>query len=674
MRVVEDFPHQVTHIEHTWIPLPDGSRLAARIWVPADAEQHPVPALVEYIPYRKRDMTRRRDDINHPWLAGQGYACVRIDLRGSGESDGVLRDQYLEQEQQDGVDAIAWIAKQSWCDGRVGMFGISWGGFNALQIAARRPPALRAIVTACSTDDLYRDNMHYMGGCLLSDNLSEATTMLAFNSCPPDPELVGEAWRERWLERLRESGLWLDIWLRHQRRDDFWKPGSVCEDYARIDVPVLVVSGWADGFTNAVFRLLRHLEVPCRGLIGPWSHKYPHLGVPGPAIGFLQELRRWFDRWLRDADSGVEDDPPLRVWMQQSMPPETRYAERPGRWVAEPAWPSPRIREDPWQLATHGMLVPAGDDPGDREESIASPLTVGLFAGKWCSYASTPDLPADQRLEDGGALVFETPELAEDVELLGRPALRLQLASDRPQAMVAARMSDVRPDGKVTRVTYGLLNLTHRDGHAQPRAVEPGRFRDYLLRLNGIAQRFPAGHRIRLSLSSSYWPLAWPSPRPTHLRLRLRDSLLHLPVRPPDPADDLLRPFEEPEGAVPTEEKALQAEEANWLVHYDLASGRATLDVQRHAGAKRIRPIDLVVRRETREWYSSQGDDPTTARGETRTVRAFERGDWRTRIESRTLLTCDDRHFDLHAQVDAWEDERRVFAETWQSEIERDQV
>jgi putative CocE/NonD family hydrolase len=674
MRIVETLPAQITVHEHIWIPLPDGQRLAARIWLPADAEARPVPAILEYIPYRKRDLTRGRDDMNHPYLAAHGYACLRVDLRGSGESDGVLRDQYLEQEQQDGEEVIAWIAAQSWCDGTVGMFGVSWGGFAALQVAARRPPALQAVVSVCATDDLYIDNMHYMGGCLLGDNLSEATTMFAFNACPPDPQLVGARWRDLWLERLAGSGMWLDIWLRHQRRDTFWKPGSISEDYAAIQCPVLAVSGWADGFSNAVFRLLQHLEVPCQGLIGPWNHRYPHLGEPGPAIGFLQETLRWFDHWLKGRATGLEQEPGLRVWMQDTAPPQTMYKQRPGRWVAERGWPSPRIEQQDWFL-TQGCLRRGAPADGDRRTlRLRSPLTTGLFAGKWCSYPATPDLPADQRLEDGGALVFETDDLDRPLEILGSAVCELELSSDRPLAMIAARLSDVRPDGSVTRVTYGLFNLTHRHGHEQPQALEPGRVERIQVVLNGVAQRFPAGHRIRLALSTSYWPLAWPSPEPVELGLRIGHSRLQLPVRAPDPADAMLRPFAEPEAAPPTPIEVLQEKGASWQVHHDLATGTSTLDVVRDDGRARVLPIDLIWQRQTLEWYSSTHDDPLSARGETRTDWSFSRGDWLARTRTRTVLTCDRTHFRLYAELDAFEHDQRVYAQTWDERIPRDLV
>ena len=458
MKVIKDFPHEVMEEANVAIPLPDGVQLAARIWRPKESEGTPVPAILEYIPYRKRFGTVARDEITHPYLAGHGYACVRVDLRGSGESGGVLEDEYLQQELDDGVEIIRWIAEQPWCDGNVGMMGISWGGFNGLQIAALRPPALKAIITLCSTDDRYADDIHHMGGCLLGDNLSWASVMFAYNSMPPDPALVGERWREMWMKRLEGSGLWLEKWLGHQRRDDYWKHGSVIEDYGAIECPVYAVSGWADGYSNAVFRLLANLDVPRKGLIGPWSHRYPHFGVPGPAIGFLQDMLRWWDRWLKGVETGIMDEPMLRVWMQDSVPPTTSYEYRPGRWVGEPVWPSPHISEQSYKLAPT-RLVPEQETTADSDDiavSIQSPLTVGLFAGKWCSYAAGPDLAHDQREEDGGALVFESAPLSEPLEILGATLVELEIEADRPVAMVAARLSDVRPNDEATRVTYGL--------------------------------------------------------------------------------------------------------------------------------------------------------------------------------------------------------------------------
>ncbi len=673
MHIVDTLPYPVRTIEHVWIPMTDGVRLAARLWLPEGAARAPVPAILEYIPYRRRDSTRARDDTLHGYFAGHGYACVRVDLRGSGDSEGILEDEYLPQELEDGATTIDWISQQPWCDGDVGMIGISWGGFNGLQIAALRPAALRAVVSVCSTDDRYADDVHHMGGCLLGDNLSWASTMLAYNSLPPDPEIVGEPWREMWLQRLRGSGLWLAKWLTHQRRDAYWCHGSICEDWGAVECPVMAVSGWADGYSNAVFRLLAHLRGPRLGLIGPWSHKYPHQGVPGPAIGFLQECLRWWDQWLRGIETGIMREPVLRAWMQHSVPPTTFYATRPGHWVGESSWPSSRIRTQPYTLVWPGLLDASGATAAGQPMDVQSPLSVGLFAGKWCSYAATPDLPHDQREEDGGALVFTTLPLSEPLEILGAPQIELNLRVNRPVAMVAARLSDVLPDDQVTRVTYGLLNLTHRDGSAEPTPMAPGRWYRVCITLNHIAQRFPTGHRLRLSLSTSYWPLAWPPPEPVRLAVETGTSRLLLPVRPPRIGDGDIA-FAEAEGAQATQRRQLTTPHHNWRVIRDLATDESTLEIINDDGTVCFPEIDLELERKAFEWYRYRGAEHNSARGETLWERGLRRGPWSVRTISRTLLTSTPTHFSIHAQLDAFEGERRVFAETWNEDIARDLV
>jgi uncharacterized protein len=677
VKIVDRFPHQVPDAELISVPLADGTRLAGRVWRPETSDSHPVPAILEFIPYRQRDLTAVRDSIHHPYFAGHGYAGVRVDLRGSGDSEGVLTDEYLEQELRDAEDVLSWIAAQPWCDGRTGMMGISWGGFNALQVAARRPPSLRAVVTVCSSDDRYADDVHYMGGCLLTDNLSWASTMFAYNACPPDPEVVGDRWRKMWHERLQGSGLWLEEWLRHQRRDAYWRHGSICEDYSAVRCPVLAVSGWADGYSNSVFRLLSALDVPRKGLVGPWSHKFPHLGRPGPAIGFLQELVRWWDRWLCDVDNDVMDGPMLRIWMQESVPPSTAYDERPGRWVGEARWPSPRLRAIAHPLGDHRILPAERDRPADVPErlTVQSPLSVGQFAGKWCSYNAPPDLPYDQREEDGGSLVFDGEIRTERMEILGAPVVDLMFAVDQPVAMIAARLSDVSPDGRATRISYGLLNLTHRDGHDRPEPLEPGKRYRVRVMLNAMAQAIPPGHRLRLALSTSYWPLAWPPPKPVRLTVFPRASALELPMRPDTGDGELPVPsLGEPEGARPLATTQVTPGRHRWTVTRDLVGYESVLEVVNDLGVVRINDIDLEVTRRADERYSCVADDVDSVRGETTWSMGFARGEWRVETVTRTVLTSTPTDFRLYAQLDAYEGAERVHAQSWRRTVPRDHV
>ncbi len=677
MRYVTNLPYATKEEEHVSIPMPDGVQLSARVWRPTSSDNEPVPAVLEYIPYRKRDLTSVRDSIHHPYIAGHGYACVRVDVRGTGDSEGVLKDEYLEQEQADAEAVLGWLAEQPWCDGTTGMMGISWGAFAALQVAARRPPSLRAIVIASFTDDRHADDMHYMGGAMLSDNLAEAGTMFAYATCPPDPAVVGDRWRDMWHERLDNTGPWVLPWLRHQRRDDYWRHASVSENYQDVQCPVLASSGWADGYSNAVTRLLGNLDVPRKGLIGPWSHKFPHLGEPGPAIGYLQEVVRWWDHWLKGVDNGVMDGPMLQTWMQDSVPPSTSYEERPGRWVAEPTWPSPQIHPVTYPLTRHRIGSPgegraAGEGDG-AAMTVRSPLSVGQFAGKWASYNAPPDLPYDQREEDGGSLVFETEPLTERLEILGSPSVELDISADEPVAMVAARLSDVSPDGAATRVTYGLLNLTRRDSAEDPEPLEPGRRYRATVHLNGVAQAFPPGHRIRLSLSTSYWPLAWPPPRPALLSVHEGSSTLTLPVRPTDePGEVPSKPFDEPEGTPPLAVSRLTPPEQRWDVKRDLIGYHSELEIVKDQGLIRFDEIGLDAGRRAYERYATVADDFTSVRGESTWTMRFRREDWDVRVVTHTRLSCDEQDFFVDATLDGYEGDRRVFSRTWNETIPRD--
>ena len=451
---------------------------------------------------------------------------------------------------------IAWLAEQPWCSGAVGMMGISWGGFNALQVAARRPPALKAVITLCSTDDRYRDDVHFMGGALLTATFGWAAFFFGAMCHPPDPVLVGERWRPMWLRRLQSLPLFLEPWVRHQRRDAYWKHGSVCEDYGAIQCPVYAVGGWTDGYSNAIPRLLAHLTAPRKGLIGPWAHNYPHLALPGPRIGFLREALRWWDHWLKDTDTGVMDEAMLRAWMTDSVPPAPHHEELPGHWIAEPSWPPPHTVLHRLHLTDQGLHSHAATL---TPRTVCSAQTVGRDAGSWCPFGRGADQSGDQRADDAASLVFETPPLDAPVAILGAPIVTLDIASDKPLANLAVRLCDVHPDnvrqvgahpgdahsgGASLRVSYGVLNLTHRDGDETPQPLRPGHRYRVRIQLNDAGSVFPATHRIRLALSTAYWPIIWPPPEIATLTLFA--GTLDLPVRPPNAADALLPALPEP--------------------------------------------------------------------------------------------------------------------------------
>jgi putative CocE/NonD family hydrolase len=670
---MNDLAHQVEVTEHLFIPLADGTRLAARLWLPSTAGSNPVPAILEYIPYGKRDGTRSRDEPMHSWFASHGYAAIRVDLRGSGESDGLLLDEYLTQELTDGAEVIGWISRQPWCNGRVGLMGKSWGGFNALQIAALRPPALKAIITVCSTDDRYADDIHYMGGCLLNDNFWWGSIMLAYQARPPDAALVGRQWREQWLQRIAGLPFWPATWLRHQRRSSYWQHGSVCEDFSAIDCPVFAIGGWMDAYSNAIPRLLTRLKVPRLGLIGPWAHQYPHDARPGPAIGFLQEALRWWDQWLGGRDTGIMKEPMLRAFVKEWSAPSTWRDPAPGRWVAEPIWPSPRVTPRPYRISADGLRT---TPTMPTELTLRSPLWTGSTGGEWMGTGVPGEMPADQRLDDGLSLIFDSKPLAARVEILGAPEIELVVKADQPVAQLCARLCDVAPDGSSRRVSYGLLNLTHRTGHANPQVLEPGQFYHIHLRLNDCGYAFPAGHRIRLALSTAYWPLVWPTPSAVTLTVSTEDAIFILPVRVPRAEDGLIAFQPSAHGPLARTTRVAPAQYKREM-NIDLVTGVATFVSDAEGGlfgegAVRYDELGTTINHCLRRELTIDADNPLSARY--RLVQSYDlhRQTTRFRIETTTEMSSTPDDFKLSGKLDVFADGMRVTGREFTEVIARD--
>ena len=644
--------------------------------MPETANDEPVPAILEYIPYCKRDGTAARDEAMHPYFAGHGYAAVRVDMRGSGESEGILRDEYLQQELDDAVEVIAWLARQPWCSGKVGMMGKSWGGFNSLQVAALRPPELAAILTVCSTDDRYADDVHYMGGCLLAANATWAYSMFTRQGRPPDPALVGDNWREMWMERLEAVEPWLIEWLKHQRRDSYWKHGSVCENYDDIQVPVYAIGGWADSYSNAIPRLLAGLSVPAKGLVGPWGHQYPHQGHPKPAAGFLQDALRWWDHWLKGVETGIMDEPAYRVWMQSYVPPAAYIDERPGRWVAEDAWPSPRTEMRTLALIDDRLAAQAAET--GAEMLLSSPQSTGWTVQNWIHGGASglPDEPIDQRADDANSLVFDTEPLPENTEILGAPLVAFEFRSETPNALVCARLCEVLPDGTSQRVTYGLLNLTHLNGHEAPEALEPGRSYRAEIKLNDIAHRFTAGNRVRVALSTAYWPIIWPSPEVSRLTVLGGTGVLTLPVRPARPDDANLPDFEPAERAALDPRTELRAAEPLSLhIDRDFLTGRTEITkLMDHGGIQNDisgwRTDTKTVRK-----FEIDDLDPLSAKFTSISEISFGRDEMpEVRISVSHEMTSSATEFHVLATMIAYEDGTEVFSRDWKEAIPRDHV
>lgn len=638
------------------IPLSDGIELAARLWLPETPAAATVPVVLEWIPYRQSDGTALADSMMHGYFAESGIAACRVDIRGSGNSPGVLRDEYLQQEQDDALEVIAWLAAQDWCNGNVGMIGISWGGFAGLQIAARRPPALKAIVTACSTDDRYRDDVHFMGGGLLIDGMQWGAGLFTQLARPPDPAHVGDKWDEMWTTRLETLEPPLANWMAHMDRDAYWRHGSVCENYADINCAVWAVGGWVDGYTDPILRLMEHLPGPRKALIGPWTHMYPTWGQPGPQIGFLQDCMRWWRQWLLDEDTGIMDEPVLRLWVGSNPKPDACAPEIGGDWIGLDSWPPTapvttffaddrRLSETP---GLEGAQIP-----------LDSPMTLGATGGEWCPLdggGNGPEFASDAAVDDGMSLCFDTLQLAAPLHLVGIATLNLRLSFEGARALLVIRLNEVKPDGTVARVTFGLHRLKRPDD------VAPGQMFDVALPVKSVAHAFSPGSRLRLAMSTSYWPMVWPEARNNSIRLAPGSLQLDLPGLPSNARHDL-PPFDDAIHAMPVPSTMIHAGHVSRDVHWDQTTGGVALASVNEPSTREINGLRIM--NSGAHDYSILPRDGASARAGFQFVEAYERGDWRVRIETDTQVYREKDKLVLKSRCTATAGEIEFFARTW---------
>ena len=661
------------NIQDTWIPMSDGARLGARIWKPDQDDLRALPAILEYIPYRKDDFTALRDSTTIAWFAEQGYVSVRVDMRGAGSSDGVLYDEYSEVEINDGLEVIDWLAKQPWCDGNVGTIGISWGGVTGLQLASRNPEALKTVIAVGATEHRYYDDAGYYMGCMIGQTIGWAAIMFGYNTRPPDPALVGDQWRELWLKRIRTAPHYLIRWLEHQREDSYWLRGSVGIDYSAVKVPIYAVSGHADCWPNTVSRLLQNLQCEMRGLQGAWCHRYPHLGIPGPQVGFLQDAKRWFDHWLKGEDTGITQEDPYQVYLQYSVRPKKFYDFRPGRWVSEPEWPSPFVKCERFFLG-NGRISTTPSEVAEFE--VNSPQTVGLESGEympWFAFGVADELPGDQQVEDKGSLCFDTDELEQPLEILGNPQLVVALTCDKPAALLAVRLCDVWPDGASTLITRGLLNLCYRDAKNEPQDLIPGERYTVRINLNHTGYVVPVGHKLRVAISTSYWPMAWPTPQPATIVILAGSSHLNLPLRQIGAREQRLTSFEEPvvRDELPTTQLREFEQERKFVENPETHECQLKI----YADNGKVRFGDNAVEMGSRCWqtYTIKSNDPLSAHAEYEWEWEFGRGDaWQIKTLTRTELYSDAENFYLESEVTAWEHEIQIYNRTESQRFKRD--
>lgn len=651
---------------HTFIPMSDGIRLAATLYLPGG--EGAWPAILEALPYRKDDLTAsyRPEYVR---LSEAGYVVCRVDVRGTGTSEGLAEDEYPEIEQRDMNEIVAWLASREWSTGTVGMYGTSYSGFNSIQVAMTRPPALKAIIPIYATDDRYADDIHYFGGALKAlDLVDYPSYMIAMNALPPAPSLYGEGWREVWEKRVRENEPWVIRWLTEQTFVPYWQHGSLRPNYEAIEAATMIVAGWADGYTNNSLRTMAGLRCPKRLILGPWAHASTETSLPGPNADLVPEMLRWWDRWLKGIDNGVDEEPPIVLFVRRSTKPRPDLAEVRGEWRYEPGWPLERSKELPLPL---GDTVTLGRSPAEPDV-LEVRGDVGWTAWISCAGHLPYGQPQDQRPDEAFSLVYEWPPLDEELEVLGHPRLDVTLSSSAPVAFLSAKLCDVFPDGTSALVTRGLRNLTHRESREHPSPLEPGSPYHVTVEMEVTSWVFEPGHRIRLDLAGTDWPNAWPPPAPVTLNVERGGSALVLPTVA-GPAPFALRPILPPSTRPQEHHQSAKGNTSQgvvWRIEHDVLEG----ETRAVAGSSGVTEAE-GERPRFREVYEGtvavSTDDPGHARAESRSAFTIEWPQATVASEARQVIRSDSEAYHLTVELDVTEDGEPRWSRRWERRIPR---
>jgi putative CocE/NonD family hydrolase len=634
------------------------------------------------IPYGKDSWRRNADVARGTYLARRGYAFCRIDVRGTGSSGGVALDEYTETETLDGYDAVEWLAAQPWCDGAVGMWGISYGAFTSIQVAKLRPPHLRAIVPVMGTDDRYLSDVHYIGGCVTASELSQyAVSQVGMNAMPPDPAFRGATWREEWLARLEATPPWLIEWLRQQHDGPYWRAGSLAPDYDAIEAAILNVGGWMDSYVDAALRMQAACAAPSRTIVGNWIHDLPDVATPGPNLDDLHELVRFFDRWLKEIPNGADEEPAITWFEREYAEPEPFPAVWPGRWRAASAYPHPSTRVTEWlfddgSMPLVGRLTPdSGRDRAAGIDRYVHRPTIGTRAAlSWGAGGPPNGLGRDLRPDESLGPTYTSEPLETALEILGVPEVVLHLSVTAPVATAVVRLTDVAPDGTSAQVTAGILNLTHRRSHVAPEALEPGRVEELRVVMRPTGYRFLPGHRIRVSVASSAWPVIWPSPYEATFELhrgRATPSRLVLPVIPPagGPGDLEVPAFKTTPPDAPAFDGGASTDEPVWRITEDVMAGTVTVSVH-DGGDDLLEDGRLLYAAETLTMTASDAD-PARAILDADVVYRWHEHEFETEIRARSVQTSDAQAFHITVGLEVDVDGEPFFRRSWRESIER---
>lgn len=529
-------------LERGTLTMRDGVQLGVTYYRPtAKAAEEKFPVILEMVPYRKDDFFAQGDYEYGAYFAQHGHALARVDVRGTGASSGPIAErEYSSAELDDAQELVGQLAQLSWANGNVGMQGISWSAFNALMTAQRKPPALKAIIAAHGSTDLFYNDVHYIDGVLHLDMYAHQID--TDNALPQSPDYRID---QNYFDNRFDREPWIFTWMRQQQDGTFWQHQAQ-QLKTPLEVPAYVIGGLLDGYRDFVLDIVQTSKAPVIAEIGPWNHAWPEYGSPGPNYEWRHKALRWWDYWLKGKDNGILSEPRWTAFMRTGPTPSVQSAKTPGHWRCEKQWPVagastlmfyPQAQR---QLGTTGAVQPGAD-------TLAYRPGAGIVAGNWWG-----EVTGDMAADDADSLVYDSAPLPQALDIMGLAPVQLRVLADAPHYQWSVRLEDVAPDGTVALVSGALINPAQRLSRLDPQPLAPGEAATLHANIHFTTWRFQPGHRIRLAVSNAQFPMAWPSPtRGSTQLLHGVQTWLQLPVVPPaksgDPACELPAPQQSPE-------------------------------------------------------------------------------------------------------------------------------
>ncbi len=506
-------------VSKDYLTMSDGVKLAVTYFMPGTLTGEKLPVLLEMNPYRKDDMSYLYDYPIATYFARRGYVVARVDVRGTGSSKGIVPPaEYSERELADGMEIVDQLSKKPWSNGNVGMYGLSWSAFNSLMIAARKPPALKAILIAHASDDLFYQDVHSIDGAFHVDTWE---AMIDTFNALPSPDTNYAMTPEFFADRFDQKP-WHFTWKKNQSDGPFYRKESV-RFKPEVTVPIYIIGGLLDGYRDTIARLMDSSNKNVKADLGPWNHDWPNLGEPGPNYEWRKKAVKWWDRWLKGINNGIMEEPRFMVFMRDGHAPSMEMTKLPGQWRCG-NWPVKGVEKRRFFPVKNHTLVASSQGSGSNKLKYYA--GAGISVHTWWG-----ELSDDMADDDEYSLVYDTAPLTKAIEIIGFPQVHLAVTADAPLYQFTARLEDVGPDGKVSLVSGVLINPADRESRLKRTPLTPGKQVKLAGEIHYTTWRFKPGHKIRLAISNAQFPMAWPTPyKGTTTLFTGPDTWIELPV------------------------------------------------------------------------------------------------------------------------------------------------